>query len=101
MTERTSDRFRVGLGLIAFGALLLRTTYVNGVSASVGGDGLYYHTVASLIADGKGFISPEPFLRHARDRRLGAAPPGVAAHPRRARRSSASAPRTSSNSSPA
>ena len=63
-TERTSDRFRVGLGLIALGALLLRTTYVNGVSASLGGDGLYYHSIASLIADGKGFISPEPYLRH-------------------------------------
>jgi 4-amino-4-deoxy-L-arabinose transferase-like glycosyltransferase len=28
----------------------------------VGGDGRYYHAIAALLADGKGFIAPEPYV---------------------------------------
>ena len=62
MTARTSDRFRVGLGLIATFGLLLRTLYILVASGVVGGDGRYYHAIASIVADGKGFISPKPYL---------------------------------------
>ena len=61
MIERTSDRFRVGVGLIAFFGLLFRTLYVIVARGAVGGDGRYYHAIASLIADGKGFIAPGPY----------------------------------------
>ena len=61
-TERTSDRFRVVLGLIAFCGLLMRIAYVSIATGAVGGDGRYYHAIASLLADGKGFIAPKPYL---------------------------------------
>jgi 4-amino-4-deoxy-L-arabinose transferase-like glycosyltransferase len=61
-TERTSDRFRVLVILIAFGGLLLRILYVSVASGDIGGDGRYYHAIASLLADGKGFIAPKPYL---------------------------------------
>ena len=78
MTERTSDRFRVGLGFIAFFGLLMRTLYVMVASGKLGGDGRYYHAVASLVADGKGFISPGPY---ALDGRIIAAAPHPPAWP--------------------
>ncbi len=66
MTDRTSDRFRFGLGFIAFFGLLMRTLYVMVASGKVGGDGRYCHAVASLVADGKGFIFPGPYALHGR-----------------------------------
>ena len=61
-SERTSDRFRVIVSLIAFGGLLMRIAYVSIATGAVGGDGRYYHAIASLLADGKGFIAPKPYL---------------------------------------
>jgi 4-amino-4-deoxy-L-arabinose transferase-like glycosyltransferase len=61
-TERTSDRFRVGVSLIAFGGLAMRIVYVTVAGSAIGGDGRYYHAIASLLADGKGFIAPRPYL---------------------------------------
>ncbi len=52
MTDRTSDRFRVGLGFIAFFGLLMRTLDVMVASGKVGGDDRYYNAIASLVADG-------------------------------------------------
>ena len=66
MTERTSDRFRVGLGLIASFGLLMRTMYVMVATGKIGGDGRYYHAIAALVADGKGFIAPRPYALHGR-----------------------------------
>ena len=83
MTERTSDRFRLVLGLIAFGALLLRTTYVNGVSAAVGGDGRYYHAIARA-ASPTARASSRPSPTSATEMIVAWAPhaSGLAAHPR-------------------
>jgi 4-amino-4-deoxy-L-arabinose transferase-like glycosyltransferase len=78
VTERTSDRFRVGLGFIAFFGLLMRTLYVMVASGKLGGDGRYYHAVSLLVADGKGFISPGPY---ALDGRIIAAAPHPPAWP--------------------
>jgi 4-amino-4-deoxy-L-arabinose transferase-like glycosyltransferase len=65
MADDLSDRFKVGLVLIAVGALLLRVTYVVIEAGNVvGGDGRYYHLIAGLIADGKGFIVPKAYLNH-------------------------------------
>ncbi|MDQ1510949.1 MAG: hypothetical protein QOG50_2793 [Actinomycetota bacterium] len=63
-SESTSDRFRVVVGLIAFGGLLMRIAYVTIATGAVGGDGRYYHAIASVLADGKGFIAPKPYLVH-------------------------------------
>jgi 4-amino-4-deoxy-L-arabinose transferase-like glycosyltransferase len=65
-SERASDRFRVVLRLIAFCGLLLRAAYVSFTTAPLGGDGKYYHAIASLLADGKGFIAPMPYLLQGR-----------------------------------
>jgi 4-amino-4-deoxy-L-arabinose transferase-like glycosyltransferase len=62
VTERTSDRFRIGLGCIAFCGLLLRLLYLIVASGELGGDGRYYHAIGPLLADGKGFISTGPYL---------------------------------------
>jgi hypothetical protein len=61
-TERTSDRFRIGVSLIAFGGLVMRIAYVTVAGGAFRGDGRYYHAIASLLADGKGFIAPRPYL---------------------------------------
>ncbi len=65
MTERTSERasdgFRVGVVFIAFCGWLLRLLYLIVASGKLGGDGLYYHGIGPLLADGKGFISTEPY----------------------------------------
>jgi len=60
-SERASDGFRVVLSLIAFGGLLWRVAYVSIATGAIGGDGRYYHAIASLLADGKGFIAPQPY----------------------------------------
>src|SRR5258708_6390747 len=66
MTDRPTDRFKVVLGLIAFGALSLRVAYIAlETGNAVGGDGRYYHVIAGLIADGKGFIAPKAYVNHA------------------------------------
>jgi 4-amino-4-deoxy-L-arabinose transferase-like glycosyltransferase len=62
VTERSSDRFGRRLGLIAFFALVLRVAYIFIASGRVGGDGRYYHAIAALVADGKGFIDPTHYM---------------------------------------
>jgi 4-amino-4-deoxy-L-arabinose transferase-like glycosyltransferase len=61
VTKRTSDGFRVVLGFIAFFGFLMRTLYLMVATGELGGDGRYYHAIAKIVADGKGFISPEPY----------------------------------------
>jgi 4-amino-4-deoxy-L-arabinose transferase-like glycosyltransferase len=61
VTARPSRWFGRWLALIAFFALALRLAYINIASGEVGGDGRYYHAIAALVADGKGFIDPKPY----------------------------------------
>ena len=42
--------------------MALRLAYVQIASGAVGGDGRYYHSIAALLADGKGFIAPKNYL---------------------------------------
>ena len=63
-TEPPSGGFKVGLGFIAFVALLFRIGYISIASGAVGGDGRYYHAIAALVADGKGFIAVQPYQLH-------------------------------------
>src|SRR6476660_9188316 len=62
VSERSSARFGPLLALIAFVGFVLRAVYVAIASGSVGGDGRYYHAIAALLADGKGFIAPSAYL---------------------------------------
>src|SRR4051812_30810159 len=62
-TVRPSTRFVRALVAIAIVALVWRVAYVLLSSAQVGGDGLYYHAIAGLVADGKGFIAPEVYAK--------------------------------------
>ena len=50
------------LGLIAAVGMGLRIVYVENATGLLAGDGLYYHAIAALVADGKGFIAPKPYL---------------------------------------
>ena len=60
---RRWDRFKICLALIALVALVLRLGYIAIIEGHpVGGDGRYYHVIASLLADGKGFVEPKRFL---------------------------------------
>src|SRR5882672_9291799 len=61
ITERPSGWFGHCLALIAFFALALRVAYISIASGQVGGDGRYYHAIAALVVDGKGFIDPKPY----------------------------------------
>ncbi|MDQ1382256.1 MAG: hypothetical protein QOJ71_2975 [Actinomycetota bacterium] len=60
---RPSTRFVRALVVIAIVGFALRVAYVVVSSAQVGGDGLYYHAIAGLVADGKGFIAPEVYAK--------------------------------------
>jgi 4-amino-4-deoxy-L-arabinose transferase-like glycosyltransferase len=57
--ERGWRSFRVGLGLIALGGLILRLTYLIAArSTAVVGDGTHYDDGSRLLSDGRGFINP-------------------------------------------
>ena len=56
-------RFWFGLAVIALFGLVVRVAYVAVARQAVQGDGTYYHAIAGVLADGKGFISPRAFLR--------------------------------------
>ena len=56
-------RFWFGLAVIALFGLVVRVAYVAVSRQAVQGDGTYYHAIAGVLADGKGFISPRAFLR--------------------------------------
>ncbi len=60
VAKRPSGWFGRWLALNAFFALVLRVMYIIIASGQVGGDGRYYHAIAALVADGKGFIDPKP-----------------------------------------
>jgi 4-amino-4-deoxy-L-arabinose transferase-like glycosyltransferase len=62
-TVRPSARFIRVLVVIAIFAFLLRIAYIEIATGAIGGDGRYYHSIASVLADGKGFIAPRPYLR--------------------------------------
>jgi 4-amino-4-deoxy-L-arabinose transferase-like glycosyltransferase len=61
-TVRPSARFVRALVVIAVFGFVLRIAYIEIATGAVGGDGRYYHSIASLLADGKGFIAPKPYL---------------------------------------
>ena len=58
--------FRLGLGGIAAGALLLRIVYVLTLARRnpTGGDPYYYHVQANLLADGRGYSEPFTWVTH-------------------------------------
>jgi 4-amino-4-deoxy-L-arabinose transferase-like glycosyltransferase len=62
VSERPPRLFTVPLGLIAAFGLTVRIAYVEKATGILAGDGLYYHAIAALVADGKGFIAPKPYL---------------------------------------
>jgi 4-amino-4-deoxy-L-arabinose transferase-like glycosyltransferase len=52
------------LACIVVGGLALRVAYVVGIrSFAMSGDGVFYHGAARLLADGKGFIGINEYLR--------------------------------------
>jgi MYXO-CTERM domain-containing protein len=63
--EATRDGpwFRVALAIVVLGALAVRIAYVfayrRHFDAGLGGDAFFYHAGANLLAEGKGFISPQ------------------------------------------
>jgi 4-amino-4-deoxy-L-arabinose transferase-like glycosyltransferase len=61
-TVRPSARFVRALVAIAVFGFVLRIAYIEIATGAIGGDGRYYHSIASLLADGKGFIAPQPYL---------------------------------------
>lgn len=70
MRARPSRRFWVGLGLVAAAALALRVAYVLVLERTerFGGDALFYHEQANLLARGHGFV--EPYLLEITGREL-------------------------------
>jgi 4-amino-4-deoxy-L-arabinose transferase-like glycosyltransferase len=64
-TTATGDArwFRPALAVLVIGALALRVAYVfayrRHFDVGLGGDALFYHAGANLLAEGKGFISPQ------------------------------------------
>ncbi len=62
--EVRANQFTYALAAIALAGLLLRVLYiVLAKDQTVGGDGRYYHSIAGLLVDGKGFIAPEVYAR--------------------------------------
>ena len=58
--------FRLLLILIVVGGLALRVAYVwfDRRNTAYGGDPLYFHLAANLLASGHGFVNPYAFARH-------------------------------------
>jgi 4-amino-4-deoxy-L-arabinose transferase-like glycosyltransferase len=58
---REAPWFRLALTVVVLGALVLRIAYVFAYRRNFdpGGDAFFYHSGANLLADGKGFISPQ------------------------------------------
>jgi 4-amino-4-deoxy-L-arabinose transferase-like glycosyltransferase len=73
---RPSTRFLRALFVIAIVGLVMRVAYVLVSSAQVGGDGLYYHAIAGLVRDGKGFIAPGPYAKFGQAIQTAPHPPG-------------------------
>ena len=58
-----SSRFAIGLALICLLGLGIRVGFiVSEHDSKLGGDAIYYHKAANLLADGKGFIDPFRYL---------------------------------------
>ena len=55
-------RFRFRLALVALFGLLVRVAYIAVSRQRVQGDGSYYHAIAGVLADGKGFVQPQAYL---------------------------------------
>ena len=63
MRSRRSARFALLLGLICLLGLVIRVGFiVSERDSKLGGDAIYYHKAANLLADGKGFIDPFRYL---------------------------------------
>jgi len=61
------DPFKTRLVLVALLGLSLRLAYIAMTALRgdrIGGDGSYYHAIAGLLAEGKGFIDPTPYALH-------------------------------------
>ncbi len=56
------------LALVAVGALLLRLEYIWTArdGRALGGDALYYHSSANLVAEGRGFVNPFSYASYGR-----------------------------------
>lgn len=57
-----SPRFPFQLAIIALLGFLVRAAYLAVSRQRVQGDGRYYHAIAGILADGKGFVAPQPYL---------------------------------------
>lgn len=63
MTARRPSRFALLLGLICLLGFGIRIGFIVAEQDSkLGGDAIYYHKAANLLADGKGFIDPFRYL---------------------------------------
>ena len=62
-TSRRRSRFALGLALICLLGFGIRIGFiVSERDSKLGGDAIYYHKAANLLADGKGFIDPFRYL---------------------------------------
>ena len=55
-------RFWTGLAVVALFGLVVRVAYIAVSRQAVQGDGTYYHAIAGVLADGKGFVHPQAYL---------------------------------------
>jgi len=76
-TRTASIIFWIALVVVAAGALWLRLEYVWTArdGKALGGDGLYYHATANLVADGRGFVNPFTYIYEGRFEQSAEHPP--------------------------
>ena len=69
--------FRPALALVVAGALVFRVAYVLAYRRDFvpGGDAFFYHAGANLLAEGKGFIQPQFYVRYGLHRAAAEHPP--------------------------
>lgn len=69
--------FRPALALVVVGALAVRVVYVFAYRRDFtpGGDAFFYHAGANLLAEGKGFIQPQFYVRYGLHRPAAEHPP--------------------------
>jgi 4-amino-4-deoxy-L-arabinose transferase-like glycosyltransferase len=60
--EGATGRFPFHLAVVALFGFLVRVAYLAVSRQRVQGDGRYYHAIAGILADGKGFVAPQPYL---------------------------------------
>jgi 4-amino-4-deoxy-L-arabinose transferase-like glycosyltransferase len=60
--ESVTRRFWFLLAVVALFGLVVRIAYIAASRQAVQGDGTYYHAIAGVLADGKGFVQPNAYL---------------------------------------